>query len=994
MNDRDFAPSGPHNVCPVCHRGAAGAEKTGGDCRRRSDGSWFCHTHRGDGCRPGDQAPGGTAFRFVASSDEAQGFGIWKPEHLWDQPRSTALSAAATRRHNSTRRIEHMPAAPLPAAGEIVLARLPEPDAPPPDRWPNGQRLIYSPTQAIEVKVGADGEKQFFFKHCTADGRVQWGAGPDPWPLWAEGSALQWGHGRWIAEAEGEKCAWWLRASGLVAVSQPGCAHNPGHIQPRYQRLQDAGVQGVLYLADNDGKGRERAQQCATAAAAVGLPLLVIHAADVWPALPQGGSIDDAPGAAADRVADLLAAIPAAVERQEREQPATAPKQTTRHRLLSKAELLAFLPDHYRLEYNELTRTCECDGNPLGDVAHLADMFLAARHGIEVAKQAAADCFEYLAKGSPYNPVRRYLLGLRGRPGLRLISMPELAAAFAIEPGDHVSEHLLARHLAGAALRGLNPGHKHDQILILSGDQGTGKSEVIRALASPEWFGSQTRVEDLDDRDFLSKINSCWLFEFEECEHALLKRTAAEFKGFITRRNDSYVEKYEKAAKAHPRRTVLFGTTNQDEFLNDSTGNRRAWVIPTGGRLTCPDWVADSRDSIWATVLTWVDWGLLNYAAHGDQLEADAARRAQDANLSDPWAGAISEVLNGRPVDGADWGIAQDELIQKALHISIDRVDRSVQMRVTRVVTGQGFRTHGGTVAWRSKKRRWSGGEPRAGYMPVPLPPQSDGRGCGDPPVPTGQAPVPSDFGTLETGQTPWNDRRLTDLFQPFQPNEREGIGIKGDDGAGALLGVAPERVATVGTGPQMPVRDRDLGVLTGSERSDFRTDHPTEQLRNSSTTDPLPPSPPMTASSRSELAANAARSNLTRVKPGDRIRAFHPQLAIGTGWCTEVVSVVNASVRFHPAIPAELLLVDPSDPSAGTLSLPGPVSQVSGRDVCLDPDQPFAPPDARLQPRPDPDGGDAPQARWESLNAETLDDFLAAVAEQRRLIDTAPAAA
>jgi hypothetical protein len=145
--------------------------------------------------------------------------------------------------------------------------------------------------------------------------------GPEPWPLWNEADALKHGPGKWIAEAEGEKCARWLQAGGLVAVSQPGHDHSPASIEARYRRLVKAGVCGVVYLADHDTTGEHRANQCSEAAAAAGLPLLVMPAVEVWPGLPPKGSIDDAPGTAAERCAALVAAIPAALERQQHQPP-------------------------------------------------------------------------------------------------------------------------------------------------------------------------------------------------------------------------------------------------------------------------------------------------------------------------------------------------------------------------------------------------------------------------------------------------------------------------------------------------------------------------------------------------------------------------------------------------------------------------------------------------------------------------------------------------
>ena len=189
----------------------------------------------------------------------------------------------------------------------------------------------------------------------------------------------------------------------------------------------------------------------------------------------------------------------------------------------NKAELQRFIQSNYRVEFNELTRDCELDGSPMGSLLHLADSFLAQQHGIEVTKQSASDSFEFVARSNPYNPVRRYLLGLRDRIDLKLISMDSLGKAFGIQPADTVSHRLLASHLAGTVNRGLEPGCKHDQLLVLAGLQGTGKSSAIEALAGSGWYDSATRIADLEGKDTLAKINSAWLFEIDECEHTLQK---------------------------------------------------------------------------------------------------------------------------------------------------------------------------------------------------------------------------------------------------------------------------------------------------------------------------------------------------------------------------------------------------------------------------------------------------------------------------------------
>ena len=70
------------NPCAICGR------TKDGDCRETKDGFWLCHTER-DGFRKG-QRHANKPFVFCGKSDEAQGFGVWKPEALCtDRPQKT-----------------------------------------------------------------------------------------------------------------------------------------------------------------------------------------------------------------------------------------------------------------------------------------------------------------------------------------------------------------------------------------------------------------------------------------------------------------------------------------------------------------------------------------------------------------------------------------------------------------------------------------------------------------------------------------------------------------------------------------------------------------------------------------------------------------------------------------------------------------------------------------------------------------------------------------
>ena len=309
-------PSGRHNACPVCSR------TKDRDCRTAADGeSVICH-HAKDlfvgqvviGAGDGMQ----WAFTGNTKDGRAGHFVLHKPRKgvttkavPFDPPAQQvpSLSPAPT-------------PAPLPPEPPMLSRMVP--------REAQGSPFIYSDTLRTNRAPLPGGGKRFYCEHLT-EGRWADGAGPDLWPVFHHDDVTA--AESWVIETEGEKCAEIIAAAGFVAISQPGHAHSVAQIQQRYAELAFEGLMGVVYLADADETGRRRADQAIEAAAAAELPLLVLHAGDLWPGLPDGESIDDAPGTVADAIAIIeAAAIAAHAEAQQQDaeraaEPAPEPPQ-------------------------------------------------------------------------------------------------------------------------------------------------------------------------------------------------------------------------------------------------------------------------------------------------------------------------------------------------------------------------------------------------------------------------------------------------------------------------------------------------------------------------------------------------------------------------------------------------------------------------------------------------------------------------------------------
>lgn len=116
---------------------------------------------------------------------------------------------------------------------------------------------------------------------------------------------------------------------------------------------------------------------------------------------------------------------------------------------------------------------------------------------------------------------------------------------------------------------------KFDNMLILTGPQGIGKSTILNKLAG-EWFTDN--IVDFNSKDTLLLLQNCIIVEVPELQ-GFNKADSNRLKQFLGQKTDKYRAPYERREEEHPRHCVFFGTTNDDEFLRDSTGNRRYWPI-------------------------------------------------------------------------------------------------------------------------------------------------------------------------------------------------------------------------------------------------------------------------------------------------------------------------------------------------------------------------------------------------------------------------------
>lgn len=200
---------------------------------------------------------------------------------------------------------------------------------------------------------------------------------------------------------------------------------------------------------------------------------------------------------------------------------------------------------------------------------------------------------DLVANNNKVHPVQDYLRSCPwdGTPRVHAFAARHLQA-----PDTEVHSQMGRCFLLSCVARAMSPGSKVDTVLILLGDQGFKKSQVLASLVpDPSWF-SDTPT-DLRSKDAFGNMAGVWIYEFAELD-SVARQDTNYVKAFLASQKDKYRPPYGKRDIVVPRGLVFVASTNDREFLRDPTGNRRFWPFEITGELNTSA-VALERDQIW-----------------------------------------------------------------------------------------------------------------------------------------------------------------------------------------------------------------------------------------------------------------------------------------------------------------------------------------------------------------------------------------------------------
>lgn len=202
-----------------------------------------------------------------------------------------------------------------------------------------------------------------------------------------------------------------------------------------------------------------------------------------------------------------------------------------------------------------------------------------------------------------------------------------------------------------AIARAMTPGVKFDNMLILVGPQGVGKSTILSKMAKG-WFNDS--ICSFEGKDAAELLQGIWLVEISELD-AFRRSETSRIKQFLSLNSDIFRAAYARNAEERKRRCVFFGTTNTNDFLRDPTGERRFWPVDTNVIPAKYNVFSDLTEGIisqlWAEARAyWISGEPLNLSAEIEQAAKDKQQEHKETSAKE---GLIREFVERQVPE--DW---------------------------------------------------------------------------------------------------------------------------------------------------------------------------------------------------------------------------------------------------------------------------------------------------------------------------------------------------
>ena len=278
------------------------------------------------------------------------------------------------------------------------------------------------------------------------------------------------------------------------------------------------------------------------------------------------------------------------------------------------------------------------------------------------------DALRIVFNENKYHPIKNMIESIKwdGKPRIKEFLCKWMYVED--EPYAHEVSRLI---FAGGIKRIYEPGCKFDDMPVLVGRQGEGKSTFVRWIAMEDEFFRE--VDTIEGQKGIEALEGAWICEMGELLALTRTKEVEAVKAYLTRLNDHYRKPFDKRTSDHARQCIFIGTTNKAEFLTDKTGNRRYYPVVCNNSgydlFKHEKEIKEDIKQCWAEAKYLYDLGEL--PAYADRNLLDTIREHQAAAVEDDYrVGMIKAYLDEKAVDKVHYlrdKVCSVELWQEAL---------------------------------------------------------------------------------------------------------------------------------------------------------------------------------------------------------------------------------------------------------------------------------------------------------------------------------------
>ena len=265
-------------------------------------------------------------------------------------------------------------------------------------------------------------------------------------------------------------------------------------------------------------------------------------------------------------------------------------------------------------------------------------VYIATKYKIDYKKTDIADMLEVVAGEHSYNPLKNYLERCESEYK-QLVNQHDpfeiLRYYLNIEDNEY-NRIIMDLFFRGAVAKVFGPTVKFDFVLDLTGQQGVGKTQFFEGLFTHKYF---TTVETFTDKDDKARMVRNWCV-FDDEMVASKKASFSELKKFITETKLEYRPPYASSDRRLPKSFIIVRATNDHDYLNDLTGERRFLVaeVHKDTAYKGRKWTEKDRRAFWgAMVVAWKSNQSLTLTDEQEKLVNDVRSRYKfvDETLED-----------------------------------------------------------------------------------------------------------------------------------------------------------------------------------------------------------------------------------------------------------------------------------------------------------------------------------------------------------------------